>query len=245
MSTLAFIQARVGSRRLPGKVLELLGGESVLVRVIERVSTSRRIDGVAVLTTEQPEDDAIEALCMASGVHCVRGDESDVLNRFVQGIRQLGPDLVVRVTADSPLIDAAVLDDLLQLFHGSADLVYATVATGGVGPWSELRRFPCGLDIEVVTAEALTIANHETSDTYDREHVTPFVWRRPDRFPAAIIECDEDHGAERWTLDDSTDLEFVRAIYDRLSASGHFGWRDVLELLDREPALRQLNSASR
>lgn len=243
MSTVAFVQARVGSKRLPGKVLESLAGEPVLVRIIDRLSASRRLDGIAILTTLHPRDDGVASLCASCGVDCVRGDEADVLGRFLVGVRQLKPEVVVRVTADNPLIDPAVLDDVIDLMRCRPSVAYATIATGAVGPDAGLKRFPLGLDMEAVTVEALIVAGRDTDEPYDREHVTPFIVQRPDRFPAALLECDEDHGSERWTLDYPADLEFIRAVYERLDGiGGGYGWRQVVELLDREPALRRINA---
>ena len=161
VATLAFIQARVGSTRLPSKVLEPLAGEPVLLRVIDRLRTARRLDGVAVLTTVDPRDDAVASLCARRGVDCVRGDEADVLARFLIGVRELKPDVVVRATADNPLIDPGVVDDVVALFQSRPDLAYCTVATGAMGPDARLKRFPCGLDVEVVTADALTVAGRD------------------------------------------------------------------------------------
>jgi len=243
MVTLAFVQARMGSTRLPGKVLEPLGGRPSLLRIVDRLGRVRALDGVAVLTSLAPGDDEIAALCERGAVTCIRGDEDDVLGRFQLAAEQLKPDLVVRVTADCPLLDPEVLADLLDLQASRPEIAYAAVATGAIGAEAGLRRYPDGLDAEVFPADVLAQAWREAGDPYEREHVTPYVWRRPERFPQAILEAERDLGTERWTVDHPADLELVRTVYERLSEP--FGWREVLALLEREPALRGLNAAHR
>jgi spore coat polysaccharide biosynthesis protein SpsF len=233
----------MASTRLPGKVLSPLAGQPSLLRIVDRLSRVEALDGVAVLTSLTPGDDEIAALCASEDVTCIRGDEHDVLGRFRLAAEQLTPDLVVRVTADCPLIDPEVVADLLALYASRPGVAYASVATGALGAEAGLRRFPDGLDAEVFATAALEQAWREAGDPYEREHVTPFLWRRPERFTAAILECERDLGTERWTVDHPADLELVRAVYERLSEP--FGWREVFALLERDPALRRLNAAHR
>jgi spore coat polysaccharide biosynthesis protein SpsF len=246
MSTMAFIQARTGSTRLPGKALEPLAGRSALLRVVDRLRVVRGIDAVAVLTSTSAGDSAIVDLCDAEGIICLRGSEDDVLDRFHMAAQELGPGCIVRVTADCPLIDANVVERLIRLASAHGDPVYASVATGAIGPERGLRRFPDGLDAEAFSAEALEIAWREATGRFEREHVTPFLWSHPERFPPLVLEADEDLGEERWTLDYPADLEFIKAIYSKLDRPGTpFGYRKVLELLKHEPELRMLNEAHR
>jgi spore coat polysaccharide biosynthesis protein SpsF len=233
----------MGSVRLPGKVLSPLDGQPSLLRIVQRLSRVEALDGVAVLTSLAAADDEIAALCASEEVTCVRGDEDDVLARFQLAAEQLTPDLVVRLTADCPLVDPEVVANLLDLYASRPEIAYASVATGAIGADAGLRRFPDGLDAEVFAAGVLEEAWREASDPFEREHVTPFLWRRPERFPAATLECERDLGTERWTVDHPADLELVRAVYERLSEP--FGWRDVLALLERDPSLRRLNIAHR
>ena len=233
----------MGSTRLPGKVLLPLDGQPSLMRMVQRLSRVEALDGIAVLTSVAPGDDEIAALCAREGVMCVRGDEHDVLGRFRLAAKQLKPDLILRVTADCPLIDPEVVADLLDLYASRPEIAYASVATGAIGAEAGLRRFPDGLDAEVLATDVLEEAWSEATDPFEREHVTPFVWRRPERFPAAILECERDLGEERWTVDHLADVELVRAVYERLSEP--FGWCEVLAVLERDPALRRLNAAHR
>ncbi|MFL5883912.1 MAG: cytidylyltransferase domain-containing protein [Thermoleophilaceae bacterium] len=242
MSTWAFVQARMGSTRLPGKVLEPLAGKPALERMLERLAAAPGVDEVAVLTSDLPRDEVVARLAEDAGFRAFAGSESDVLDRFARAAAQFGADQVVRCTADCPLIDPEVVGRLLELY-AAGELDLAAVATGALPPEPGLRRFPDGLDAEVLSAELLAVAAAEAEDPYEREHVTPFFYRRPERFTSGLLQADEDLGHERWTVDHPEDLELVQAIWDRLAPTGRFGFRDVLALLDREPSLRQLNAA--
>jgi spore coat polysaccharide biosynthesis protein SpsF len=241
VSTVAFVQARIGSTRLPGKSMAEILGKPSLQRIIERASRAPGVDGVAVLTSNAERDDPIRALCSSLSVPCISGSEQDVLDRFVAGVRSLECDRVVRITADCPLMDAAVIGRLLEL----GDVDHAAIATGAMAPREGLRRYPDGLDAELVTAAALRAAHENAVDPYEREHVTPYIWRRPDAFRLGLLQAPEDWGDERWTVDYPADLDFVRAVYERLPDPGSFGVRDVLEILASEPELRALNATQR
>jgi spore coat polysaccharide biosynthesis protein SpsF len=247
MGTMAFVQARMGSTRLPGKVLEPLAGRPALIRIVERLRTVPAIEEVVVLTSELPSDEAIAQLCRQQGIRSVRGSEDDVLDRFHQAAQALSADRVVRVTADCPLIDPEVVGLLLDMALALPADAYVSVATGAIGRERGYRRYPDGLDAETFTAATLATAWREASDPFEREHVTPFIWRRPERFDVAVLEADEDLGDERWTIDYASDLELLKVLYDRLQddARAPFGFREVLALLDREPELRALNAVHR
>jgi spore coat polysaccharide biosynthesis protein SpsF len=254
MSTIAMVQARMGSSRLPGKVLEPLAGRPALAHIVERLQAAPGVDEVAVLTSLRPLDEPIAVLCHNAGIHCVRGSERDVLDRFEQASRELEPDRIVRVTADCPLVDPEVVGRLLALAAAQPrEEVYASVATGAIARQVGYRRYPDGLDAETFTAGLLHTAWREAADPFEREHVTPFLWRQPERFAVVVLEAAEDIGAERWTIDHAADLELVRALYERLERNGDgpdaggglFGFREVLALLEREPRLREINAAYR
>jgi spore coat polysaccharide biosynthesis protein SpsF (cytidylyltransferase family) len=245
MSTLGFVQARMGSTRLPGKVLAPLAGRVLLERVLERVARTPGLDGVALLSTDAPEDEPLRELGARLGVPVVAGSREDVLDRFHVGARQLGADTILRVTADCPLVDPEVLGDLLSAFGASPAVDHAAVATGAMAARSGLLRYPDGLDGEVFSAATLALAWERSRDPYEREHVTPFLWRRPACFRLILLHAPEDLGGERWTVDHAADLTFLQAIYNRLAEREAFGYRDVLDLLAREPALRDLNAPER
>jgi len=238
----ALVQARMGSTRLPGKVLEPIGGVPALVRIAERVGRAPGVQAVVVVTADTSENDPIRRICRDHDIDVVSGSEHDVLDRYRTAAVALGADVVVRVTADCPLVDPGVIGEVIatQQRTGAA---YAYAATGAMPAAVGLRRFPDGLDAEVFPADVLETAWVEATDAFEREHVTPFICRRPERFPQARVEPDVDLGGERWTVDYAEDLEFVRAIFEGMAPRLVFGSRDVLAMLEREPGLRGLNAA--
>ena len=232
MKVVAIIQARMGSTRLPGKVLKDLGGQSVLARVVARLRRSRLIHELLVATTDLPADDAIVAECNCLSVQAFRGDQDDVLDRYFRAAQSVEADLVVRITSDCPLIDQEITDKTVAAFL-QAQPDYASNAL--------TRTYPRGLDTEVISFKALARAWHEARKPYEREHVTPFIYEHPDEFKVLSVTGDEDLSGNRWTVDTAEDMEFVRAIYSRFQASDAFSWRDVIDLLRREPQLAELN----
>lgn len=245
MTVHAFVQARLGSTRLPGKSMAQIAGRPALAWIVDRLAGADGIDAVAVLTSDAPGDAPLRAFCAEHAIVCVAGSERDVLGRFADGVRALRPDAVVRITADCPLVDPHVVGLLVARYRAAGTLDHCAVATGAMAPAPGLRRYPDGLDAEVVRASALLRAADAATDPYEREHVTPHIWRRPGEFELALLEAPEDWGDERWTVDHPADLELVRAIYDRVPDRARFGVRDVLAILAREPRLRALNAAER
>ena len=246
MRTVVIVQARTGSTRLPGKVLQDVGGRPMLDLVLERASAIPGVDAVAVATSTLPGDDAVEAAATAFGVPVVRGSEADVLGRYALAAQRLEAEVVVRITADCPLLDPVVTGRMLALRAGR-DLDYSAVMSGAAPPAPGLRRFPHGLDGEAFTAAALAAAAAEATADYDREHVTPFLKAHPERFRQEFLyptAQEGDHGDERWTVDHPSDLELVRALAARLpSPTASYG--EILALLDAEPALRAINAGAR
>jgi spore coat polysaccharide biosynthesis protein SpsF len=232
MRTIAIIQARLSSTRLPGKVLMDIEGRPMLARVFDRVSASRLIDGVAVATSVDASDDRLAAFCRSNGIRCHRGPLDDVLARFVQAGRREGADVIVRVTADCPLIDPALIDAVVTI----RDAHRADYASNVLS-----RRYPRGLDVEVFTAEALARADHEGQEAHHREHVTPYLYEEPGRFQMVGLDCERDLSAYRWTVDTPADLDLVRSIYQRLK-DPLAGWREVLAVVEREPGLARRNA---
>ena len=213
----------MGSTRLPGKVLADLGGRPALGFMLERL-TRLEVDNLVVATSDLPADDAVEDVAGAMGVAVVRGPEQDVLSRFALVLDAFPATDVVRLTGDCPLTDPAIVTTAIDIHrHASADYTSNTL----------VRTFPDGLDVEVVTAAALREASQEAVDPDEREHVTPFVYRRPERYRLASFESGEDLGAERWTLDTAADLERLRAIVDKLDDPVAAGWRDILAVAGR------------
>jgi spore coat polysaccharide biosynthesis protein SpsF len=229
----AIIQARMGSVRLPGKVLMDLGGAPMLVRVIERVGRAH-LDQVIVATSSSPADDAVAAVAAATGVPVFRGAETDVLDRFYQTAKAHRADVIVRVTADCPLIDPGVIDRVVTAFQQAEPSVdFASNCL--------VRSYPQGLDVEVTTLDALSQAWAEAWADYERAHVMPFIYRHPDRFRLLNVQDTVDRSTMRWTVDTPDDLAFVRAVYARLGNHDAFSWTDVLQVLQAEPDVATLN----
>jgi spore coat polysaccharide biosynthesis protein SpsF len=229
----AIVQARMGSTRLPGKVLTDVGGKTVLARVVTRVRRARLIDEVIVATTSLTSDDPIVRECEYLGVCYFRGSESDVLDRYYQTAKRFRTQAVVRITSDCPLIDPQLADDTIRVFD-----FHAADYSSNVIP----RTYPRGLDTEVFTAAALERAWREAGEPHQREHVTPYFYEHPETFRLASATADADYSRFRWTLDTPEDLELIRTIYSRFENRDDFHWRDVLALLEREPELVELNS---
>jgi len=223
----------MGSTRLPGKVLMDIGGRTALARVVRRLSRATLVNEVIVATSVLPTDDAIVRECERLGVSCFRGSESDVLDRYYWAAKDCGADAVVRVTSDCPLIDPQLVDETIQAF-ATEEADYAS----NVIP----RTYPRGLDTEVFTTEALAWAWLEAREPHQREHVTPYFYEHPGTFKIASAASHADFGRHRWTLDTPEDLELIRAIYVRFDNRDDFSWRDVFDLMEREPELSRLNA---
>jgi len=233
MNTVAVIQARMGSSRLPGKVLMDLGGETTLARVVRRLKRSRQVTKIVVATTTACGDQSIIRECEHLQVVCFRGEEQDVLDRYYQAARANAADAAVRITSDCPLIDPELVDETVEVFRDE----HADYASN-VFP----RTYPRGLDTEVFSFDALDRAWREAREAHQREHVTPYLYEHPQIFKLASLSGAADYSRYRWTLDTREDLELLRAIYSRFHGRDDFSWQEVLRLMEREPELAELNS---
>jgi spore coat polysaccharide biosynthesis protein SpsF len=231
LKVVAIVQARMGSTRLPGKVLKDLEGETVLARVVNRLRRARLVTDLLVATTDRAEDDAIVKECRSLSVAVSRGDHDDVLDRYFRAAQLAKADVIVRITSDCPLIDPEVTDKTLAAFM-EARPDYASN--------SLVPTYPRGLDTEVMSFAALGRAWQGARKPYEREHVTPYIYEHPAEFRLLSVTDDADHSGQRWTVDTAEDLEFVRAIYARLEGNAFLSG-EVLDLLEREPGLRELN----
>ena len=223
LRVIAIIQARMGSSRFPGKTLASLNGRPVLAHVVERVRQAASIEDVVVATSELPVDDPIATHCAQAGVSCFRGNESDVLDRFYQAAKQFSADVVVRVTADCPLMDGKVIDKVVTCFLDD-DLDYAS---------NVLRyTYPDGLDAEVFSFAALETAWTEATKPSEREHVTPYL--RSGKFRVRNVESEKPvkPGLHRWTVDYPADLEFVQALQAKTGPRSDF--ESLLEAAERD-----------
>jgi spore coat polysaccharide biosynthesis protein SpsF len=232
MKIVAIVQARMGSSRLPRKVLKDLGGATVLDRVLNRLGRSRLIQESLVATTIEPADDAIVEHCERTGRKVFRGSEQDVLDRYYQAAKYVNADVVVRITSDCPVIDPEVTDGTIRAFLDRHSDYASNVL---------VRTYPRGLDTEVMTVQALERAWRESNKPHQREHVTPYIYENPSEFKLHGIENDTDCSRHRWTVDTPEDLELLRAIYERFGGRDDFGWREVLKLVESDPSLAEIN----
>jgi len=228
MTTLAVIQARSGSTRFPRKVLAPLQGRPVLAHVIERVSRATLLDGVVVATTDGAIDDDVASLAVTLGAHVTRGPEDDVLSRYVLAVREHGAGVIVRITADCPLVDPAIIDLVIR----ARDAEGADYASN-VAP----ATYPDGYSVEAMTAECLFRIDGEAALAYEREHVTVRVREHLDGYRTAQVSNDRDLSWMRLTVDFPEDLDRIARLLATLPATPPPGLADVVAAYERDPAL--------
>lgn len=235
--TVAIVQARMGSTRLPGKVLMEIEGRPLLRHVVERLRQSAYIKDVVVATTVDTRDDAIDTYCSKNGISMFRGSGEDVLDRYYRAALAWRADPIVRITADCPLIDPVVADRVVKEyldFRGSCDGTSNVIE----------RTYPRGLDTEVLSRVALEKCWHEADQGYQREHVTPYIYEHRELFSLLSVKGAADYSRFRWTVDEEADLRFVQEVYKRLYKGGRIFLTDeVISLLKSEPELAAINSA--
>lgn len=228
MSTAIVVQARMGSTRLPGKVLKDIAGRPMLSYQMERLRRVKRAERIVVATTDQPADDGVERFCQKEKIACVRGSEHDVLARYHLAIERFPADVVVRITADCPLIDPAIVDEAIAAYE--PDYVSNMLET----------TYPYGMAVEVFSAQALREAHREAKDPAEREHVTPFIYRHPERYRLKSLTMAPNLSHHRWTVDTPEDFELVSRLLKTLKP--HFTLQDVLAVLDEHPDWCAINA---
>lgn len=240
MRTLVVVQARTGSTRLPGKVLLPLAGAPGILRMLERVLAARQRFELVVATTDRPEDDGLADRVRRFGVRVFRGHPRDLVDRHYRAAQQARADIVVKIPSDCPLVDPAALDGVLGLFLDDPAR-YDYVSNLHPPSW------PDGNDVEVMTFAALERAFREASLAYEREHTTPFLWDRPERFRIGNLAWESGRDlslSHRFTLDYPDDYAFVAAVYQTLWTRERpvFTLGEILALLEERPELAQLNA---
>ncbi|MDK1028770.1 MAG: glycosyltransferase family protein [Anaerolineae bacterium] len=251
----AIIQARMSSSRLPDKVLLDIAGQPMLAHVVARTSRATNIDQVLVATTTDASDDPIAAWCDSKGIGYTRGSQNDVLDRYYQAASHAKADLVVRITADCPVIDPFLIGDCLNtLLDGSYDFTCNRLPP----PWG--RTYPIGLDTEVCTFSALKKAWEHSTESLHREHVMPYLYEgvmlKPKEknltagvsqrgFNIAQLQHTPSYGHMRWTVDTPEDLEFMRLLFDHFNGRDDFTFQELLDLVQNEPNLAAINSTVR
>ena len=222
---IAIVQARVGSIRLPGKVLKEINGKSLIEILFHRLAQSKKIDKIILATTENIEDDKLISLVEGLGYEVFRGSEMDVLDRYYHTAKKYRPEIVVRITGDCPIIDPELVDKIISI-HGQENVDYVS----NTNPPS----YPDGLDIEVFSFEALKIAHEQTKEPFDREHVTPFI-KIHHQFSRKNLTNKIDLSDERWTVDDPEDFLVIENIIKHFTPNLDFSWKEVLELKQSNP----------
>jgi spore coat polysaccharide biosynthesis protein SpsF len=231
----AIIQARLGSTRLPGKVLTDIAGQPMLGRILQRVAAADSIDAVVVATTDAPEDDRICDYVLGNSPHAVfRGSQLDVLDRYYECARLHGADVVVRVTADDPLKDPGIIDAAVALLKADVDLDYCS---NTIEP-----TFPEGLDVEVFRFRALEQAHREASLPSEREHVTPYLYKHPELFRVRNFRMDRNLSDWRWTVDEQVDIDFMTAVYSHFKSQPLVAYAEVIDWLAKNPSVQLLNA---
>jgi len=221
----------MSSTRLPGKVLADILGKPLLFYVVERARACKRLDEVLVATTDKVPDDMVDYFCREEGIPYFRGDSDDVLKRYADAARSSNADVIVRITADCPLIDPEIIGSVIEEFmKGKCD--YATNVLD--------RTYPRGLDVEVFGRDILEKLDRTVNDPEDREHVTRYIYCHPQEFRIGSVTHAENLSRHRWTVDTPEDLAFVRAVYNHF---GHhnFSWRELIDVLKDHPEWCAIN----
>lgn len=233
--TVAIVQARMTSTRLPGKVLLPILGQPLLALQIERMRRARLVDLIVIATTTNASDEPIVDLCKQHALPCFRGSEADVLSRYAQAASVYEADAIMRITSDCPLMEPALMDQAVAKF---------TQAQGRVDYMSNMLKpsFPCGLAVEVFSSKALRQAHACAVQPAEREHVTPYIYRHPEQFQLQNFSCDVDLSHHRWTVDTPEDFELVSKIFSALYPDNpQFNMQDVLNLLEKNIAWSSIN----
>jgi len=227
MRVVALVQARMGSTRLPGKVLKSIVGKPMIELLLTRLSQSTELDEIVLATSEEKQNDQLQSVVESLGYRCIRGSEKDVLNRFYKSAKCVGADVIVRITGDCPLVDAALVDQCIQGYRGANVDYFSNVSPA---------TYPDGLDVEVMSFESIERAKNETDSEFDREHVTPYI-RNSDSFSKSSMRYIEDLSNQRWSVDEPEDLTVVTNVFRHFSPDILFDWMQVLELKKIQPAL--------
>ena len=235
MSVNAIIQARCGSTRFPNKVFALIDGKPLIWHVVNRLKYATKIDAIIVATTVSEKDDKIEEWCKENNVHCFRGSEENVLNRYYSASEAFPSDYVVRITADDPFKEPKVIDAVItKLIEEGYDHV-----TNNLPP-----SFPEGLDCEAFKKSALDRSEKEAETAFEREHVTQYIYHHPEIFKIGNVSNGENLSYLRWTVDKDVDFEMVKAVYAHRNPAnkGILLMDEILEILKTNPEIEKINS---
>ena len=235
---LTIIQARLGSSRLPGKVMLLLAGKPLILRMFERVACSKYAGKIVVAITEEEDDNDLFKLCKQNNIETFRGNTLDLLDRHYEAAKQYGTDAVVKIPSDCPLIDPEIIDKVILYYINNRDK-YDFVSN--LHP----PTYPDGNDVEIMSFEAVENAWINAKKDFEREHTTPYIWENPDKFRIGNVVWEKgfDYSmTHRFTIDYKEDYEFIKRVYDELyHQNNRFGLNDILELLEKIPEIKKIN----
>ncbi|MCB2288855.1 glycosyltransferase family protein [Clostridium sp. CS001] len=237
MNVICIIQARIGSTRLPGKILKKICGKTILEHDIDRLKRVKNIDKIVIATTTLEKDNEVVEEAKRLEVTCFRGSEEDVLSRYYYAAKENNADIVVRVTSDCPLIDSEITEKIISYYINNRDK-YDYVSN------TIERTYPRGLDTEVFSFGTLEKAFNEAVSQRDREHVTPYIWASPKIFRLEQYKNNIDYSDLRWTLDTIEDLELIKTIYNFIYKEDkiYFNMNEILQLYRFHPELNNINS---
>lgn len=236
MKTVAIIQARMGSTRLPGKILKEIMGKTVLQHVVERVQQVESIDEIVIATTTHAQDDVVVQAAIDYGVAYFRGSQDDVLERYYLAAKENKANVVVRITSDCPLIDPKVTDEIIKFFNKENYDIVTNASSDLIQ-----RTYPRGLDTEVFAFHQLERAFKGANKNYQREHVTPYIYENSSRI--FYYKNTVDYSKYRWTVDTEDDFRLITEIYHHLYQGKHdFYLSDIVKLLEQYPELAQINA---
>ena len=231
------IQARMGSTRLPGKVMKKINGKTILYYVVERMKQSKLINQIVIATTTNTQDDVIVKEAERLDVESFRGSEEDVLSRYYFAAKRYTADVVVRITSDCPLIDPEITDKIIRFYLDNG--IYNLVTNAG--PIAQNRTFPRGLDAEVFSFDILKEAFDNATEEYQREHVTPFIRKNKKLFKNKNIENDQDLSKYRITIDEKEDLIVIREIIEKLENKENYDLSDIINVLESNKEIIEKN----
>ena len=233
----AIIQARMGSTRLPGKVLMKVSNTPLLKIMLPRVEKSNRLNKIVIATSTHAQDNPIEDFCNNNNVPCFRGSESDVLSRYYESAKQFDADVIVRLTADCPLIDSKIIDKVIDLYFTEK----VDYSSNTVPP--DKSKFPDGSDVEVFSYNALERAFSEAKKDSEREHVTHYFWRNNNGFRTAQLSQEDNWSKYRFTVDYPEDFEVVEFVIQELERRKSSGsLKEIIEIIESNPEIKEKNS---
>ncbi len=208
----------------------------MIAHLYDRIHTAQLLTEIVVATTTENSDDTIAQYCSVNKIQCYRGSQYDVLDRYYQAAKNYQADVVVRLTADCPLLDGDLVDNVVRAF---LDQKVDFAANRLPPPWK--RTFPIGLDVEVACFTALEKAWKTADMTFEREHVMPFLYNQTGRFKTLLLQYERDYGNRRWTVDTAQDLELMNAVFAHFQPRTDFSWKEVLSYLDENCEIEQIN----